>query len=447
MSNLPLVNVQSNILKYHNRKYSRFIFICFDGNANAIKDWVSTFYENFKMTSAATDLIDYKRFIKKKPNSGRLISLLFSSKGFHKMGFKKTDDGLPKDTAFWKGMQSRKTLLNDPDKKTWETGYKKTIDAMVLVADDSAAVIENTMTDLAKRLAKAKVGNISFHENAAVKTNKAGHKIEQFGFRDGLSQPKLWDKGHLLQDKWNMALDNSGGGSYLVFRKLEQNVKLFNEKVKDMSKQLLLPESYIGARVIGRYKDGVHLADGTYPVTKIVDPKSSPEYSKDPDGMGCPFHSHARKMHAASYKTRMVRRGVTYDNRLDKSNPEPENGAGILFLSYQASIENQFEVLQSKWANNPDYPKKNTGIDPLIGQTNATTAKASKQRSGYNTTKESLALNGTVTLKGGEYFYAPGIPFLRDIKSFPRKVNYSSGYYSRGLSYGLLSSISGRGYS
>jgi len=140
----------------------------------------------------------------------------------------------------------------------------------------------------------------------------------------------------------------------------------------------------------------------------------------------------------------IVRRGVTYDNRSDISNPEPEKGVGLLFLCYQANIQRQFEVLQATWANNPNYPKNGTGIDPLIGQTDINTARVS-HKSTYNTAKESLELNGTVTLKGGEYFYSPSILFLKNIKSYPRKDSFSSGYYSRGISYGLLSWISSGG--
>lgn len=450
MPNLLVRNVQSNILRYHNRKFSRFIFIRFETKAKAksVKDWVSSFVNDFKVTSEATGLKDYKNYKKGKPNNGRIISLHFSASGFQKMGFKKTDDGLPKDPAFWQGMKARGPLLNDPDKKTWEASYKKRIDAMVLVADDANDVIERTTDELAKSLMKKKLGSIIFHENASINKNEQGDKVEHFGYRDGLSQPTFWDKSHLLQDKWNLVLDNNGGGSYLIFRKLEQNVKLFNEKVAAMSRQLQMPESYIGARVVGRYKDGVHLADGWHSSTaKDIDPKRPTNYDNDPEGMGCPFHSHTRKMHASSYaekKSRVVRRGATYDNRVDKTNPEPEKGVGLLFLCYQSNIEEQFETLQAKWANNPNYPKKHTGIDPLIGQSNASTARTSR-KAGYNTAKESLQLNGTVTLKGGAYFYAPGIPFLKNIKSYPRKINYSSGYYTGGVGFGLLSQISSRG--
>ncbi len=446
MSILLVRNVQSNILRYHNRKYARFVFISFDkiAKATAVKDWVGTILKDFQITSEATGLKDYKNFKKKKPNNGRILSLHFSAKGFRKMGFKKTDDGLPKDSAFWEGMEARGPSLNDPDKKNWEPDYKKNMEAMVLIADDSISVIEDTMSALDKSLHEKKIGEIIFYENAISKKNDSNHNIEQFGYRDGLTQPVFWNKERLLQDKWNLVLDNNRGGSYLVFRKLEQNVKLFNEKVKAMSKQIQLPESYVGARVIGRYKDGVHLEDGSYPPVKNPDPKRPTNFDEDPDGMKCPFHSHSRKMHAATYdeKQRMiVRRGVTYDDRIDKKDPEPEKGVGLLFLCYQASIENQFETLQSKWANNPDYPQKHTGIDPLIGQTDNITKRPAR-RVGYNTAKESLQLNGTVTLKGGAYFYAPGIPFLKDIKSYPRKDNFNSGYNIGSVGFGILSSFS-----
>jgi len=119
MSNLQLRDVQSNILRPHYRKFSRFMFIRFESKVspNAIKDWIGIVMKEFQITSGATGLKNYKKFKKGKSNQERIFNLFFSAKGFQKMGFKKTDDGLPKDTAFWDGMEKRGSLLNDPDKK------------------------------------------------------------------------------------------------------------------------------------------------------------------------------------------------------------------------------------------------------------------------------------------------------------------------------------------
>lgn len=52
---------------------------------------------------------------------------------------------------------------------------------------------------------------------------------------------------------------------------------------------------------------------------------------------------------------------------------QPNDGVGLLFMSYQASIDKQFHFMQKSWANNRKFPhvqpqEPADGIDPIIGQ-------------------------------------------------------------------------------
>ena len=439
-----LTDVQSNILKYHYRDYVRMLFVRFSGQSNSLKSWVSLFPDKFGISTAHTDLENYLKYKsgKRKTKNSTHCTLLFTQSGYVKMGFKKGQLGLPKDPAFWDGMAKRGTQLNDPDKRLWEPTYKKAIHALVILADDSEDKIELKKKEISDSLNRKKVGQIIFEESSFLLTNEEGQKVEHFGFRDGLSQPKLWNKDKLLEKGWKNVLEDAVGGSYLVYRKLEQNVKRFNENVQALSNELKLDPNYTAARMMGRYKNGEPLAKEWYA-------KKGESDQADPNGLKCPFHAHIRKMKPSTndkiYPS-IVRRGVPYDNRKDKSNSEPEIEVGLLFMCYQASIKNQFEYLQSKWANNPDFPEKFTGIDPVIGQYGSTTPKY--RRGAYCTAKESARFSGAVSLKGGAYFFAPGIPFLKNIKSYPKphpKKQNEPGDYNRKISFQMLMQIANSG--
>ena len=183
-------------------------------------------------------------------------------------------------------------------------------------------------------------------------------------------------------------------------------------------------------------------------------------YEKDKEGLKCPFHSHIRKANprltesndqnklylpyvddpylkddGKGIEARIVRRGYPYDYSNDGKgrnpdlNDNPSKDVGLLFVSYQASIEQQFERI-SGWCNSRVFPNKNetggkeAGIDPIIGQMseiNAYLTDEMKQQwnTGYDgkptQEKKALAFDQVIRSKGGEYFFAPSIPFLKNI--------------------------------
>jgi deferrochelatase/peroxidase EfeB len=120
---------------------------------------------------------------------------------------------------------------------------------------------------------------------------------------------------------------------------------------------------------------------------------------------------------------RIVRRGITYDeiNRKGDLSFHPERGVGLLFLCFQSSIENQFEFIQNKWANNNDFPMPFTGIDPLIGQgenrKDANGGDGEQKWSTIQRTTCSQSLEGFVKMKGGEYFFAPSLTFIKSLSN------------------------------
>lgn len=245
----------------------------------------------------------------------------------------------------------------------------------------------------------------------------------------------VWDpdfplKQALVADTGGTA--NVSFGSYFVFRKLEQNVRDFKAREKEIAEILgLTGESaeLAGAMMIGRFEDGTPVTlqrkDGNHnPVSNNFN------YESDTKGLKCPFHSHIRKSNprgetkAADERDHLMpRRGVTYGNRIWENNVVnskldedhfPVGGVGLLFMAYQSDIIKQFEFTQQSWVNNQNFSKPNTGLDPVIGQGEPTILQKQPKEWGEEG-KRSVDFHGFVSLKGGEYFFAPCISFLKSL--------------------------------
>jgi deferrochelatase/peroxidase EfeB len=150
-------------------------------------------------------------------------------------------------------------------------------------------------------------------------------------------------------------------------------------------------------------------------------------YSGDGDGSIVPRAAHVRKTYPRDEATpgggqadtethRILRRGIPYGEPYDPGaqTGSPHSGdaayphdRGLLFLCYQSSIERQFEVVQSLWANNPNFPVPGDGEDPIIAQ-----SKEPRTLTAPNLPGSPLTIQQFVTTTGGEYFFAPSIAAL-----------------------------------
>jgi Dyp-type peroxidase family len=259
------------------------------------------------------------------------------------------------------------------------------------------------------------------------KTHRKNRRtIEHFGFVDGISQPRFFVGENDVSDK-NIVLESDqlagtpgAMGSYLVYRKLEQNVKAFRAAEDKLAAALGVGREQAGARIVGRFRDGS-------PLTKKDEPGLTPpddnnfDYAgqHDADGSRCPFHAHIRKVRPRpDQRERMVRRGVPYGayDPADEGMEYPEAGSGLLFLSFQRNIQSQFGGIQTEWANNAHFPKDFVGMDPLIGQGWNPLGQAWPVKWG-DPTKGTIQqeLGKLVTMKGGEFFFAPSLPFFEKL--------------------------------
>jgi hypothetical protein len=180
-----------------------------------------------------------------------------------------------------------------------------------------------------------------------------------------------------------------------------------------------------GALVVGRFEDGTPVV--LQPAAGR--PTNGFDYVGDPEGEKCPFQAHIRKMNPRQAGApRIVRRGMPYGQRWKEpgDNPTleelPQKDVGLLFMCYQNNIEKQFEALQYFWANDPRQPLGQApGIDPLIGQASALGPGQHRWPAQWNephATHKPFHFKGFVSLKGGEYLFAPSIYFLQHIHTY-----------------------------
>jgi deferrochelatase/peroxidase EfeB len=136
----------------------------------------------------------------------------------------------------------------------------------------------------------------------------------------------------------------------------------------------------------------------------------------DPHGYACPIGSHIRRMNVRdNYVSRImnrrliIRRGGTYGPHLPDDAPEDDANRGIAVFAGCADIARQFEFLISIWANDPEF-RELKEQDPFAGSINGSWEMTIPKRP---IKKKLKSLKAFTTLKGGAYFFMPGIRALK----------------------------------
>lgn len=393
--------------------------------------------------------------------------------------------------AFRQGMAARSAAIGDvgaSDPSHWTAPFHPAanIHAVLLVAADTAALLADRLSSLKTAAFSAGVTIIQTVVEGRTRLGKeSGH--EHFGFKDGVSQPGIRgvdlpddpignpDQGHPGQDLlWpgefvlgyptqiahaDPAVDgpnpNPGpistsgpswtrDGSYLVFRRLNQDVPGFEHQVSALALSTGLSVDMMGAKIVGRFKSGCPLetrAFASSAASPAVDPGIAQpalgnddslnlnfEFGDDVDGAVCPLASHIRKAYPRNEQTlaaaansesntqthRLLRRGIAFGGSIgDPVGGQVTDPRGLLFLCYQKSIETQFEFVHSSWVNDANFPafpqnRPTSGQDPLISQTPQGPFQ-------LDAAQGAITVKHFVTTTGGEYFFTPSIRALREI--------------------------------
>src|SRR5437899_11244009 len=303
-----LENLQANILKPHGRKESDHLVVRFAAGPETVRTWRRE-SGPVEMTSARKQLDETGNYHDHGTRGGLVASLALSAKGYNALGLLAEDfDG--SGQSFRNGMKLRAFSLiarnRDPPLNEWEAPYQGDIHALVSLSHDSAEELAAKTRGGSQGLKP--IAEILTVERGTVLRNARGDPVEPFGYVDSRSQPLFlqadleaekasgvdaWDPSAplglvLVDDPFTSEEDCFG--SYLVFRKLQQDVENFNAGVKDLATRLGADEPLAGALVVGRFIDGS-------PVTlRPWDGLGAVNYfdyvTHDRVGNRCPHHVH-----------------------------------------------------------------------------------------------------------------------------------------------------------
>jgi len=457
-----LTQLQANIVKAHVRDHLQLLFLQFTDAAEG-----RAFLKGLAplTKSAKTHLDEVEAFKASGTPGTAYVGVGLTSTGYAQIGVaaaKVPGAAAPPPNAadpFLKGMDSPESIaaLADPPRTDWEETFRHRIDAVVLIGDATKAKVDARRTKV-NALLTAHVKLLGV-ETGRGQLNGHGDGIEQFGYVDGRSQPlflvediaderhtkdgtSVWDPafglGRVLVPDSAAPDPATQFGSFFVFRKLEQNVRLFRKAERDLAQALGLQgedAKRAGATIVGRFRDGTPLttqrARGAHsPVENDFD------YDSDDLGEKCPFHGHIRKTNPRGSggfepqeKERlhlMARRGQTYGTRTDDPPDEtvplssrPTKDVGLLFMAFNSEIANQFQFTQKTWANNAGFPKVPSGspapgLDQVIAQGTRPTAVVPRTWGANSSVPEAPAPQA-VTMKGGEYFFMASLAFLKSL--------------------------------
>jgi Dyp-type peroxidase family len=266
---------------------------------------------------------------------------------------------------------------------------------------------------------------------------------EHFGYRDRITTPEIEGTGNVPTPGSGPALkagefilgypDEEGppsnlpqpeilsrNGSYMAYRRLQQHVGAFRDFLREHGGPTTEGQEWLAAKLMGRWRSGAPLvlAPERDEPTLADDPQRSNNFDyarMDPHGYAVPLGAHIRRLNprdtaANVQRRRMIRRGATYGPPLPEGASEDGLERGIAAFVICASLVRQFEFAQNVWINDPNFHELGNEHDPFIGAQDGTFDFTIPKRP---VRKKIKGLPAFTTVKGGAYFFVPGLSALK----------------------------------
>jgi deferrochelatase/peroxidase EfeB len=109
-------------------------------------------------------------------------------------------------------------------------------------------------------------------------------------------------------------------------------------------------------------------------------------------------------------RRRMIRRGATYGRYLAEGTPDDGTERGIAAFVICASLIRQYEFAQNVWVNDRNFHELGNERDPIIGNHDGTLEYKIPKRP---LRRRIMGLPAFTTVRGGAYFFLPGLTALR----------------------------------
>lgn len=267
------------------------------------------------------------------------------------------------------------------------------------------------------------------------------------------------DQGSHLTEYSKDSKDFGRNGSYLVYRKMKQNVFEFWDYIDSQTKDTngkSSPEQqdWLAAKMVGRWRSGAPLT--LAPNKDPNDPKLSNEdvfgyYENDRYGEKCPVASHVRRANPRDSKApeeqapqaelinankhRIIRRARAYgttDGELKSLEPQAilawddankKKERGLQFICFNANLGRQFEFVIHTWVNNPKFEELYSEADPLLG-TNEPKFVDRDIFGKFVAPREKMRqrvsdLQRFVEVRAGAYFFMPSLNAIKYLAQLP----------------------------
>lgn len=507
--------IQGNIFGGFNKSFQALIYLTIS-NVPLTRAWLVELSESITDLAA---VVKFRRKLKTAIWQGESVAdlvatwtnICFSHPGLLKL----TDDAKNvQELPFVLGMPARSGLLGDNvdplspgNPQNWIVGGPGKIpDIVIIVGSDERQLRDDRVAEIQDSIPVSPSGEQALTPTAPVQLGEdlpsplGGH--EHFGFRDGISQPGVRGRVSGRADDYltdrlipqadpRSRLFSAPGqplippgefvlgypiqgqqlgdvlpapaieplwlkdGSFLVFRRLRQDVLAFRSGIAALVTKLQADPSgafsrlrvdELAALLVGRWPSGApvirspgqdnpslgsddQFANDFDYVTMGPSHDPFPAAVADPEGLVCPHFAHIRKVNpragqtdlgdaGRTYQRRILRRGIPFGTPLpeNSSDPDPLSGdRGLLFLAYQASIARQFEFINQDWVNSTLNPRP-SGYDMVIGQ-NGTLGQGRTRgfRLPYALGQEVAAESTSewIMPTGGGYFFSPAISAIR----------------------------------
>lgn len=534
---LAMKQIQGNIVVGFNKDFQTLLFLEIT-NVSDFKRWLAALVPFIASASEVLAFNRLFKEIRSRRGASQTIQATWINiaLSYRALTLLADDANLFSDEGFKQDLAARSAMLGDPTDPAAEGhpqnwlvgGPDNQADVILIIASDAhndmlreVSRIEHSLYPTRGadgRVARSGARVISRQEGATLPQPLAGH--EHFGFLDGVSQPGL--RGRISADPSDVLTlrqnphDREEGkpgqkllwpgefvfgypgqsslakdiaqpgpvamagpswaenGSFLVYRRLRQDVAGFDQFIRQTAQQLGIAPELVGAKLMGRWASGSpilrapeadnpalgdsdcannHFEFGKSSKQILPEEQASPidcsdrkEHGAqlpdlfpisegDPLGQICPFASHIRKVYprddpsttlpganeVSTQTHRLLRRGIPFGEPFRHGIGEDAEERGLHFLAYQTSIEGQFEFVIRLWVNHPHFKDPGAGYDMIIGQNNTPGAER-ERRFTISFVRDGVARREVITTHadwviptGGGYFFAPSIAALEHL--------------------------------
>jgi len=419
----------------------RYVFVSFR-DAEGGRAWLSTLLETVHSARAMRESVARDR---------RWVTLAFTWNGLRALGVDEASLATFPD-EFKQGMVARAEILGDTGEnhpEHWVDGTASPeLHAIVILfardAEERARCVAQHDELLARHESVRVLSTLDLEA-----TPPFDYAHDHFGYRDRLSQPVIEGSGDvptpgsggfIKAGEFILGYPDESGpgpalpqpeilsrnGTFMAYRRLEEHVGRFRSFLREHG-QTPEEQELVAAKLMGRWRSGAPLvlAPERDDPALGADPQRNNDFGykeQDPHGYAVPLGTHIRRMNprdtaANMSRRRMIRRGATYGPPLPEGAPDDGVERGIAAFVICASLIRQFEFAQSVWVNDKNFHELGNERDPIIGNQDGTLEYKIPKRP---IRKKITGLPAFTSVRGGAYFFLPGLRALRWLAALGR---------------------------